>query len=237
MDECVWVGSAGLTPPGWGCFASVEAFLASRVSPTRIVIDDRAGALREADFLRLYERAPLARIERVVGPWRAGVGRTDPAWPLATTQVGDSPQSPNPQFAAAWSPLTSGYDELLPPPEFVDLSGVSVAVQISDPELRGMWVDSLKLAGAALETAAEADLLVSDHLEPLLSGPVPHLIVHLRPDPWNAIPRGIGFQPVIFCRNPDRLEADLMEEPPLVIAASVLDSPVLVLQRIAEVLL
>ena len=87
MDERAWIGPAERAPGGWTVFPSLHAFLGSRWHPRHIVLDDPAALLREADFLKVYAHSPLARLERRVGPWRAGVGRTDPTWPRVTTQA------------------------------------------------------------------------------------------------------------------------------------------------------
>ena len=89
MDEQAWVGPAEQAPLGWTVFPSLEALLDSPLRAERIVLDDRAAVLREADFLKVYAHSPLAQITRCVGPWRAGIGRTDPAWPLVTAQASD----------------------------------------------------------------------------------------------------------------------------------------------------
>lgn len=222
MDESVWVGPAERTPPGWiGC-ESVEAFLASAIHPGRIVIDDRAAMLREADFIRLFEHSPLASIERVVGPWRAGIGRTDPVWPLVTTTSRES------LAGTPWRPLTGGYDELAAVETLVDLTGITVAVQISDPELRAMWIDWLGAVGAELRIDAEdADVLIQDDcVLPLNSiQRCARWIVHLRPDPWNSAETS---QPA------DVIAAESSESLPVIISVSNLDAPTLVMHRIAS---
>ena len=217
-------------------FESAKKSLASSSLPVRLVIVDRAAALREADFLRVYSHAPLARIVRLVGPWRAGIGRTDPTWPLGTTWSEDRVSDVDSLAEVPWCPPTSGYDELVSWPAGADLTGLSVTVRISDQELREMWADSLEEAGAELGFDG-TDILVSDNLESSPAHPAARLIVHLRPDPWNAIPRGIGFQPVRISEEDDRLEAFPTDELPLTITASVLDSPALVLQQIAAALM
>lgn len=237
MIERVWVGSAEQTPAGWVLCESLEAFQESPYHPEQIVLDDRAGTFRQTEFLKLFKQSPLARIARVVGPWRAGIGRTDPSWPLVTTRRLDSIHSAQALSESARHPLTGGYDELAAVDDGFDLSGISVDVQLSDPELREMWVDSLKQAGAEIGYG-EAEVLITDQLTTLSSDPVARLIVHLRPDPWNAN-RGIGFQPVRACAEvgaDDRLEAYPTEEFPLTLTASVLDSPALVMQRITRAL-
>ena len=211
MDERAWVGPVDQAPVGWTVFPSLEAFLDSPLHPGQIVLDDRAAVLREADFLRVYAHSPLAQITRCAGPWRAGIGRTDPAWPLVTTCRSEG------EFLdeSAWRPLTSGYDGLAAEEELLDLSGVSVGVWIADPELRGMWVDSLASAGSELVSDAEAEVqIVAGVSHPDL--PRTHeratpLLVSLRPDPWNAVP-----------------------DSPREIVASVLDSPWSVMQRISR---
>jgi|GEM_PF-3419209 len=223
MDERVWVGSIAHTPVGWVSCESVEALLASALSPTRIVLDDRAAALREADFARVYAHSPLARIERVVGPWRAGIGRTDPEWPLATTRDPNSAPESGSLEIAPWRPLTIQYDELAYLTTLPDLSGLSCSVMIADTELREMWIHWLEHAGAKRGTH-KVDVLIQDgsihpaeQLSPTATPAcLPEWIVHLRPDPWNAEQR-----------------ANLQTVRPIVITASVLDSPALMMQRIA----
>ena len=229
MDERVWVGSIAHTPEGWVSCESVEALLASALSPQRIVLDDRAAVLREADFARVYAHSPLARIERVVGPWRAGIGRTDPEWPLATTRDPNSVPESGSLEIAPWRPLTIQYDELAFLTTLPDLSGLTCSVEIADSELREMWIHWLEHAGAKLGTH-EVDVLIQDgSIHPTersnlgeRSSPtatpacIPDWIVHLRPDPWNAEQR-----------------ANRLTVRPIEITASVLDSPALVMQRIA----
>ena len=190
---------------------SFEGLVVSSAESQFVVIDDPAAQLRETDFLKIYADAPLARIVRRVGPWRAGIGRTDPTWPLATTFAANTFLPDNIPAEALNLPSTSGYEERIPHPVFPDFTGMSVDFRISDPALREMWVDSLKQTGAELGFA-EADVLISDLPESDLSEEVP-MIVSLRPDPWNAAPPQEGGSSI---------------------AASVLDSPALVMQRIAD---
>jgi len=221
MQERVWVGPAEHIPFGWVGCESVEAFLDSELHPERIVIDDRAAALREGDFVRLFEHSPFARIERVVGPWRAGIGRTDPEWPLVTRTSRDS------LFDGPWRPLTGGYDELAAVEALADLAGMTFAVQISAPELRAMWIDWLSDAGAELRTD-EANVLIRDgFVRPSdasqESAATTHCIVQLLPDPWNAAEtlsaHGLNAT--------DEMASRCIE-----IMASVLDSPAQVMHRI-----
>ena len=162
MDARVWVGSIERAPKDWVGFESVEAFLHSTISAARIVIDDPAAALREADFLRLFEHSPLAMIERVVGPWRAGIGRTDPVWPLVTTRAGDHWSS---EQLDDWSncplPLTADYEEIATAlvAQPVCLNGISVSVQIADGELQQMWEEILQSAGAELVDLPDSALV------------------------------------------------------------------------------
>ncbi len=218
MDERVWVGQKEHAPNGWTVYSSIGACLALSVGPEQIVIEDRAAILREADFLRVYEHCPLSRIQRCVGPWRAGIGRTDPTWPTVTT-YGTEWASPS-DFAAPYLPLTSGYDELAHHKlahhaGFVDLAGVTVAVSLSDPQLREMWIDALTSEGAKLAPSEEAEVLMmdcpSDLRLRLTAGPPRRLIVSLFPDPWNAA-----------------------STTPPEIVASVLDSPWSVMSHISQ---
>lgn len=188
MDEQVWIGPAEQAPGGWSVFASLEAFLASFVHPDRLLLDDRAAVLREADFLKVYSHSPLSGIVRRVGPWRAGVGRTDPTWPLLTTLC----QTALPLHEADGHPLTAGYEELAARQAPTDLSGVTVSVRVTDPELRGMWLDCLASAGAELVADAEAEVQIvvgvaHSDLPPAHERATP-LRVSLHPDPWNVAP-------------------------------------------------
>ena len=233
MTECVWVGAVEHTPPGWAGVESVEQLLASSIQAKRIVIDDRAATLREADFLRIFQHSPLAKIERAVGPWRAGIGRTDSAWPIASTAPIDTPVKVDSTFTVDWVPVTSGYDELAAIASLAHVSdsqlmGISFEVRIVDPELRMMWIDSLRHAGAKPQ-AINADLFIEVDSEsspisqgPLKTGTPPRLRVSLRPDPWNA-------------SHSEEMLA-IGSSHPTEITASILDSPQLVIQRIAKTL-
>lgn len=154
MDERVWVGSRERTPAGAVGFDSIEAFLSSTMIAHQILIEDPAATRREADFLKLFSHSPLAQIEREVGPWRAGLARTDPAWPLVTTSLSAHDwSSPLPdEWAGNSLPLTADYEDIaaaavsLP----VCLEGIRFSVQIADGELRQLWEDLLPRAGAEL---------------------------------------------------------------------------------------
>ena len=230
MDEQAWVGPAEQAPLGWTVFPSLEALLDSPLRAERIVLDDRAAVLREADFLKVYAHSPLAQITRCVGPWRAGIGRTDPAWPLVTTCRSDG----DTLDAAAWLPLTSGYDGLSAEEEPLDLSGVSVGIRIADPELRGMWIDFLSQFGAD-RVDEGADVLVVDEAF-RRTGSAHSFIVQLRSDPWNADAEwgesNVAFRSAKESPFAER-KATLGAAPTSpVIAASVLDSPTAVMRRV-----
>ncbi len=192
MDERVWVGSRGHTPAGWVGIESVEAYLSSAMSVVRIVIDDPAAVLREADFIRLFECSPLAGIERVVGPWRAGVGRSDPTWPLLTTRGGDRWFS---EQLDDWSdcplPLTADYEEIAAAlvAQPVCLDGISFSVQIADGELRQMWEEVLQWSGAELVVLPEsaAVWLLDESPRSELPTAMP-FCVHLTTAPWLVPP-------------------------------------------------
>lgn len=225
MDDRAWVGPATHCPAGWLEYQSVEALLAAPCSPNWIVLDDRAGVLRESDFGRLYGYAPLAKIERIVGPWRAGVGRTDPQWPLATTRRDDSLSTGvSSTDEATWHPLTSGYDDLATEATLPDLAGLIFDVQITDTELRKMWIDWLAHSGGELSCAGQVDVLICDNFhtshEDALS--VVRCVVMLAPDPWNA------DSPL----NSDGTQS----KQPQKLVVSVLDSPARVMQRVMAIL-
>lgn len=184
------------TPTGWVGVESVEAYLASAMFARQILVDDPAAALREADFLKLFEHSPLAKIVRVVGPWRAGVGRTDPAWPLVTTRGGISDQPCD--CSDRPLPMTTDFEEiaasLVAPP--VCLDGISVSVQIADGELRQMWEDLLPTVGAelaALPDSASVWLLDDSPRRELPA--VKPLCVYLTTAPWLVPPsaHGVAF--------------------------------------------
>ncbi len=188
MDERVWVGSLERMPAGGVGIQSVESYLTSAMTAQRIVIDDLAAALREADFLRLFTHSPLARIERLVGPWRAGLGRTDPAWPRVTTRCGDQWSAELlDDYPVCPLPLTADYEEIAAAlvAQPVCLDGVSVSVQIADGELRQMWEDLLSTVGAelvALPDSASVWLLDESSRWELPTSE-PHC-VHLTTAPW-----------------------------------------------------
>ena len=196
MDERAWVGSTDRTPAGWVGFESVEAYLASAMFARQILVDDPAAAFREADFLKLFEHSPLAKIERVVGPWRAGVGRTDPTWPLVTTRGGIQDQHSD------WSdrplPMTADYEEIAAAQiaQPVCLDGISIWVQIADGELRQMWEELLPTVGAELVALPDSASvwLLDDSARSELPAMKP-FCVQLTTAPWLVPPsaHGVAF--------------------------------------------
>ncbi len=223
MDDCVWVGPEFLCPAGWSTCESVPSLLTLPVSPRVIGIDDPAAVLRESDFARLFSCAPLARIERVIGPWRAGVGRTDPQWPLATTLREVPLGGLDSIDGLTWSPLTSSYDDLATEAPVVDLAGTRFGIQISDVELREMWADWLTLSGGELSND-RVDVLIRDTAvrDTLRFGDAIRCLVMLSPAPWNAVPGDRG----------SRSEIRQESAPPHEITVSVLDSPSRIMQRV-----
>ncbi len=155
MYERAWIGPAEGAPEGWTILPSLKEFLGARWHPRHIVLDDPAAVLREADFLQVYAHSPLARLERRVSPWRAGVGRTDPTWPRVTTLASDSCPGEQP---GDWSelplplplPMTADYDEIAAAlvSQPVCLEGIRVCIQIADGDLHQMWENILHQAGA-----------------------------------------------------------------------------------------
>ena len=160
MDERAWIGPAEGAPGGWTVFPSREEFLGSRWHPRHLVLDDPAAVLREADFLEIYAHAPLARLERRVGPWRAGVGRTDPTWPRVTTLASDPcPLDESGDWSEPPLPMTADYPEIAAAlvSQSVRLAGIRVCIQIADGELRQMWENLLHEAGAELVARPDAE--------------------------------------------------------------------------------
>lgn len=190
MEERAWIGPAEYTPPGWTGFTSLEGFLGSRWCPDRIILDDPAAVLREADFLKVYAHSPLARLERRVGPWRAGVGRTDPTWPRVTTQASDPcPREQPGDWSEPPLPLamTADYDEIAAAlvSQPVSLEGFRVCVQIADGELRQMWEDILHKAGAELVALPDASSVrLVDDFHGRECGAAEAFCVRLTTAPW-----------------------------------------------------
>ncbi len=245
MNTRVWVGPAENAPTGWTVVGSLEAFLSTspHLNPTQIVFDDRAAALRESDFQRVYAHSPLARITRIVGPWRAGIGRTDPAWPLATTLCDGPSNLSDLAGERDWLPLTSGYDECAAAHELANLSGLIICVNIRDPELREMWIDTLQLAGAELKTDG-AEVLIQDGSEPLIwpesprpTEPSIQVIVSLRDDPWNLQHDQHPEWTLRSEQAAERAQANSGSVHQIIrIVASILDPPAAVMQRAVEIL-
>lgn len=227
MDDRVWVGSASRCPSGWASVESIETILDNPANPAWVVVDDPSGVLREADFTNLYGHVPFARIERVVGPWRAGVGRTDPQWPLATLRREYDIPEASLSTARNWSPLTSGYEDLASGSVIPDLTGLSFGIQIRDSELRAMWADWLKYAGGELSRDQRVDVLIRDDSTGFSDTTVTatRCVVVLTPDPWNS-------EASPACLTGDETEAEQLQE----LAVSVLDSPAWVTQRLLTAL-
>ncbi len=99
---------------------------------------------------RLYTAAPLARIVRRVGPWRAGCERTDPQWPGVVTIACESVEELLQQLELDPLPHTAGYDERAACVSKVDLEGLSAVVQIGDAAMKAMWEETLLASGATL---------------------------------------------------------------------------------------
>lgn len=227
MDDRIWVGSTSRCPVGWSSLESLEAVRATAAHPVWVMVDDPAGVLREADFLHLYGIIPFARIERVVGPWRAGVGRTDPQWPLATLHRDDAISDAILFHAAGCLPLTSGYEDLAGGEVIPDLTGLNFGIEIGDPELRAMWADWLTLAGGLLSRAPQVDVLVRDNSAGVCHSQVSDngCVVVLSADPWNAEPSPADFA-----------DDGVANSQRYSLTASVLDSPARVTQRLLAVL-
>lgn len=215
MDDQIWVGQDSHTPAGWQGCGSVEALLRLPGSPRKIVVIDRPAALRQADFDMLFSYAPLAKIERLVGPWRAGLGRTDPQWPLATTRRDDMTSDVDVPSTSDWCPLTSGYDDLAVEGSFPELHGLTFRVQINDAELREMWVDWLTQSGGSLSETSQVDVLIRDCPDSRSAPTVTTklCVVTLSHDPWNA---AAAATDCLFSRE---------------LVVSVLDSPARIMQR------
>jgi hypothetical protein len=224
MDDRVWVGPTSRCPAGWSVCDSIEALLTTPGTPSWIVVDDQAGVLRESGFARLYEHFPLTKIERIVGPWRAGVGRTDPQWPLVTTRREQCISGANTCLETAWSPLTSGYDDLAVEDAVPNLTGLAFNIQITDLELREMWADWLTCSGGELRSTGQVDVLIRDTSQAVpvdeLSGA--RCIVTLAPDPWNTATTS----------STDNLQRGQA----FTLAVSILDSPARVTQRALAIL-
>lgn len=228
MDDRVWVGPASSCPEGWLSVESVAALLAAPTNLTRVVIDDSAGVLREADFLDLYSHAPLARIERVVGPWRSGVGRTDPQWPLASLRRTDDLPGATLTDASSWPPLTAGYEELSGCDVIPDLAGLEYGLEISDPELREMWADWLTLAGGRLSRKRPVDVLICEDSVDFRDASMmaARCVVVLSSAPWNS-----GDFPA--CRAwHEAANGQLCS----LLTVSVLDSPARITRRLQDAL-
>lgn len=177
-----------------------------------IVVNDPAAILRESDWLKLYAAAPLSRIVRCVGPWRAGLERTDSQWPLSTTVVAGCLDELMAHLSPTKLPFTASYDEragTLADIDTLPLRGTIARVVIRQSDLAAMWEDTLRECDVCILREGESthpdrvNLVVTDRD---LSSDVVWTI-RLVPDPWNV------------------------SATPKQIVASVLDSPWLVLKR------
>lgn len=215
MDDQMWVGPDSRCPAGWQGCESLDVMLRLPGSPRKVVVIDRPATLRQADFDKLFGHAPLAKIERVVGPWRAGVGRTDPQWPLATTRRDDVLPDVNLPSTSDWCPLTSGYDDLAVEDSCPELQGLTFRVQINDAELSEMWVDWLTQSGGSLCETSQVDVLIRDssNTRPETTVTAKLCLVTLSHDPWNAV---APASDCLFSRE---------------LVVSVLDSPARIMQR------
>jgi hypothetical protein len=230
VDRSVWIGETlSPLPAGWCAFPSIDEFAASGQSADRIIVNDPAALFREADWLALFAAAPLARIVRRVGPWRAGCERTDPQWPGVVTIACDSVEDLLQQLELAPLPHTAGYDERAARVVDVQLDDVTAVVRIQDPELRAMWEETLRASGAVLATSPEERgmLRVTD-------GEASHgcvWIIRLAPDPWNVGNGHSSCMARTLTPGPSPGGRGEEEGQLNVIVASVLDSPTTVLAR------
>jgi hypothetical protein len=188
MDERAWIGPAERAPAGWTAFLSLEAYLESPWRASGMVLDDRAAVLREADFLRVYAHSPLAHIERRVGPWRAGVGRTDPVWPRVTMAASDPcPLDQTGDWSKRPLPMTADYDEIAAAlvAQPVRLDGISICVRITDGDLQQMWEDILCKAGAVLVALPDcASVRLEDDFHQSEHAAAEAICVRLTNTPW-----------------------------------------------------
>ncbi len=164
-----WIGpSEGLSAShfGWQRFTNVEQFLSHFRPWAVVVINDPPGLLRHADFQSVWEHAPFARLIRVVGPYRAGLGRTDPQWPSATLWTSGSERLARVDPASLcdrWVPPTAEYIEIeFPSRTALSLVGTKVALAFSDAELSESWSDWVLALGGTIVAAPHADLQIVD---------------------------------------------------------------------------
>ncbi len=232
MDRRVWIGETlGPLSAGWCAFPSIDVFAACGLSADQIILNDPSALLREADWLALYTAAPLARIVRRVGPWRAGSERTDPQWPGVVTIACESVEELLHQLELEQLPHTAGYDERAARVAEVRLDDVTAVARIQDPELRAMWEETLRASGATLppspSTGGSGKLCVTD-------GEATYgceWVIRLAPDPWNVGNGHSSCESRTLTPSPSpggRGEEEIQKK---VIVASVLDAPTLVLAR------
>lgn len=194
MNECVWIGPAKHAPAGWIVVPTLEAFLSSSYHPSQIAIVDQGATLREADFLAIYQHSPLSKLTRSVGPWRAGIGRTDPNWPRLTTWVEAPPLFESLDSGSELPlPLTADYDQISRSENSNSnsnsLRGISVCIRITDQEFRQMWEETLRAVGAEVVDAVESVMvLLTDEAGvsslPILDRRHGGLILRLTTAPW-----------------------------------------------------
>jgi hypothetical protein len=235
VDRHVWIGEyMGTLPAGWCAFPSIDEFVAPGLSADQIIVNDPAALLRQADWLALYAAAPLARIVRRVGPWRAGSERTDPQWPGVVTITCESVEELLLQLEQELLPHTAGYDERAASACEVDLAGLSAVVQIGDAALKAMWEETLLASGATLSPSLgtargkQESLCVTDK-----SASGYEWIIRLAADPWNVSNehRSCEQSPLTTSPSPGGRGE---EAGAVVVVASVLDAPADVLSRLAR---
>ena len=235
MRNQVWIGEP-LCPLAldWDCYSTIDSFVAAGQSADQIIVNDPAALLRQADWLTLYAAAPLARIVRRVGPWRAGSERTDPQWPGVVTIACDSVEELLLKLKQELLPHTAGYDERAARGSEVDLAGLSAVVQIGDAALKAMWEETLLSCGATLSpslgtgSGKEERLCVTDVVADGYEW-----IIRLAPDPWNVSNEPSSCERSTLTPGPSpggRGE----EASSIHIVASVLDAPADVLSRLAR---
>lgn len=236
MDRSVWIGETlSPLPAGWCAFPSIDEFAASGQSADRIIVNDPAALFREADWLALYTAAPLARIVRRVGPWRAGCERTDPQWPGVVTIACESVEELRQQIELDPLPHTAGYDERAARVTDVRLDCVTAVIRIQDPELRAMWEETLRDRGATLTPSSSPGGRGEQSTVCVTDGEAAReceWTIRLAPDPWNLRDGHSSCESRTLTPGPSpegRGEEEMMRN---VIVASVLDSPTTVLARL-----
>lgn len=201
------------------------------------MVNDPAALLREADWLALFAAAPLARIIRRVGPWRAGCERTDPQWPGVVTVVCNSVEELLQQIELDPLPHTAGYDERAACVSEVDLEGLSAVVQIGDAAMKAMWEETLLASGATLTPSPSPEGRGEQSTLCVTDGETEQGCewnIRLAPDPLNVINEHSACARSTLTPSPSlggRGEEELMRN---LIVASVLDSPTTVLARLVR---